>query len=53
MSEVLELLKDEKKYRALHQFDLIKQTLSQEYEAIGKRHAAESIRQCSRVVLEH
>jgi len=53
MSEVLELLKDEKKYRALHQFDSIKQTLSQEYEAIGKGHAAESIRQCSRVVLEH
>lgn len=52
MVEVLSLLKD-KKYKALHQFDSIKRTLSQEYELIGKQHAAESIRQCSRIVLEH
>jgi len=46
MLKVLGLLKDNKKYRALHQFDSIKRTLSQEYELIGKQDAAGSLRQC-------
>lgn len=53
MSEVLGLLKDNKKYKVLLQFDSIKRTLNQEYESIGKQHVAESIRQCSRVILKH
>lgn len=43
MSEVLELLKDNKKYKGLLQFDSIKRTLNQKYESIEKHHAAESV----------
>ena len=43
MLETLGLLKDNKKYKVLHQFDSIKRTLSQKYELIGKQHVAESI----------
>lgn len=43
MSEVLELLKDNKKYKVLLQFDSIKRTLNQKYESIEKQHTVESI----------